>query len=237
MGPHRPASPRAPASSRHPGRSEDLPGEKGPVSSHRDFRSAMTARDVGRRVEDARWSPLRVARPPVPAVRREVSMRRKVRVGRRSHVRRCPRCPRARPCPRLLRPFPSASPLRPSLRPFFSYSEGRRGEVDGKRRSGGRRGEADDHRRRPPRREHTPQLSRPRPALTQPQRIRSRAPPAPAGISHRSGPADRRARRERLSEPFSPGGPLDWRGSARWCGKDWAGWGWCARGPVRDSVF
>ena len=39
------------------------------------------------------------------------------------------------------------------------------------------------------------------------------------------------------NEPFSPGGPLDWRGSARWCGKDWAGWGWCARGPVRDSVF
>ena len=38
-------------------------------------------------------------------------------------------------------------------------------------------------------------------------------------------------------EPFSPGGPLDWRGSARWCGKDWVGWGWCARGPVRDSVF
>ena len=26
-------------------------------------------------------------------------------------------------------------------------------------------------------------------------------------------------------EPFSPGGPLDWRGSARWCGKDWAGGG------------
>ena len=40
-----------------------------------------------------------------------------------------------------------------------------------------------------------------------------------------------------LIEPFSPGGPLDWRGSARWCGKDWVGWGWCARGPVRDSVF
>ena len=40
-----------------------------------------------------------------------------------------------------------------------------------------------------------------------------------------------------INEPFSPGGPLDWRGSARWCGKDWAGWGWCARGPVRDSVF
>ena len=39
------------------------------------------------------------------------------------------------------------------------------------------------------------------------------------------------------NEPFSPGGPLDWRGSARWCGKDWVGWGWCARGPVRDSVF
>ena len=39
------------------------------------------------------------------------------------------------------------------------------------------------------------------------------------------------------TEPFSPGGPPDWRGSARWCGKDWVGWGWCARGPVRDSVF
>ena len=32
------------------------------------------------------------------------------------------------------------------------------------------------------------------------------------------------------SEPFSPGGPLDWRGSARWCGRDWAGGGGGARG-------
>ena len=32
------------------------------------------------------------------------------------------------------------------------------------------------------------------------------------------------------SEPFSPGKPPDWRGSARWCGRDWAGGGGGARG-------
>ena len=31
-------------------------------------------------------------------------------------------------------------------------------------------------------------------------------------------------------EPFSPGKPPDWRGSARWCGRDWAGGGGGARG-------
>ena len=39
------------------------------------------------------------------------------------------------------------------------------------------------------------------------------------------------------SEPFSPGGPLDWRGSARWCGGDWAGVGVVRAGAARDSVF
>ena len=38
-------------------------------------------------------------------------------------------------------------------------------------------------------------------------------------------------------EPFSPGGPLDWRGSARWCGGDWAGAGVVRAGAARDSVF
>ena len=33
-----------------------------------------------------------------------------------------------------------------------------------------------------------------------------------------------------LIEPFSPGKPPDWRGSARWCGRDWAGGGGGARG-------
>ena len=55
-------------------------------------------------------------------------------------------------------------------------------------------------------------------------------------LSAMRAPAER-ANAEPVNEPFSPGGPLDWRGSARWCGKDWVGWGWCARGPVRDSVF
>lgn len=40
-----------------------------------------------------------------------------------------------------------------------------------------------------------------------------------------------------LNEPFSPGGPLDWRGSARWCGRDWAGAGVVRAGAARDSVF
>ena len=39
------------------------------------------------------------------------------------------------------------------------------------------------------------------------------------------------------NEPFSPGGPLDWRGSARWCGRDWAGAGVVRAGAARDSVF
>ena len=39
------------------------------------------------------------------------------------------------------------------------------------------------------------------------------------------------------TEPFSPGGPLDWRGSARWCGGDWAGVGVVRAGAARDSVF
>ena len=38
------------------------------------------------------------------------------------------------------------------------------------------------------------------------------------------------------NEPFSPGGPLDWRGSARWCGKDWAGGGGGARGDRSGIV-
>ena len=33
------------------------------------------------------------------------------------------------------------------------------------------------------------------------------------------------------TEPFSPELAVQSRGSARWCGKDRAGWGWCARGP------
>ena len=41
----------------------------------------------------------------------------------------------------------------------------------------------------------------------------------------------------RHNEPFSPGTAVRGWGSAWWCGKDWVGWGWCARGPVRDSVF
>ena len=40
-----------------------------------------------------------------------------------------------------------------------------------------------------------------------------------------------------IIEPFSPELAVQSRGSAWWCGKDWVGWGWCARGPVRDSVF
>jgi len=40
-----------------------------------------------------------------------------------------------------------------------------------------------------------------------------------------------------IIEPFSPELAVQSRGSARWCGKDWVGWVWCARGPVRDSVF
>jgi len=39
-------------------------------------------------------------------------------------------------------------------------------------------------------------------------------------------------------EPFSPGKPPDWRGSARWCGRDWAGGvGVVRAGAARDSVF
>ena len=39
------------------------------------------------------------------------------------------------------------------------------------------------------------------------------------------------------NEPFSPGKPPDWRGSARWCGRDWAGVGVVRAGAARDSVF
>ena len=37
-------------------------------------------------------------------------------------------------------------------------------------------------------------------------------------------------------EPFSPGKPPDWRGSARWCGRDWAGGGGGARGDRSGMV-
>ena len=39
------------------------------------------------------------------------------------------------------------------------------------------------------------------------------------------------------NEPFSPGGPLDWPGSAQWRGGDWAGAGVVRAGAARDSVF
>ena len=38
------------------------------------------------------------------------------------------------------------------------------------------------------------------------------------------------------NETFSPGGPLDWPGSAWWCGRDWAGGGGGARGDRSGIV-
>ena len=67
-------------------------------------------------------------------------------------------------------------------------------------------------------------LTRPRPGPSQEPHQHHHMPAHPL---HSADPAPEAAGSGeiRLNEPFSPGGPLDWRGSARWCGKDWAGGG------------